>query len=57
MVPDIQEIAKSVAEASASLAVEEELLANSPEEFLCPIMSCVMKDPVRLPSSGVVVDT
>jgi len=53
---DMLEIAKKVAEKAAVLAVDEELLSNAPEAFLCPIMSCVMKDPVRLPASGVVVE-
>lgn len=53
---DINDIAKKVAEKAAVLALEEDLLSNAPEQFLCPIMSCVMKDPVRLPSSGVVVE-
>merc|ERR1712080_421197 len=35
---------------------EEELLGDAPEDFLCPIMSILMTDPVRLPSSGQVVD-
>ena len=39
-------IASKVETASSALAEEEELLADCPDEFLCPIMSIVMKDPV-----------
>merc|ERR1719244_1304035 len=49
-------IATKVETASSALAEEEELLADCPDEFLCPIMSIVMKDPVLLPSSKQIVD-
>jgi len=45
-----------VEDASTALAKEEELLADCPDEFLCPIMSIIMLDPVLLPSSKQVVD-
>ena len=35
---------------------EERLLEDCPEEFLCPIMSVIMTDPVTLPSSKQTVD-
>ena len=35
---------------------EEETYADTPDEFLDPIMSTVMLDPVLLPSSNVTVD-
>lgn len=35
---------------------EEETFADAPDEFLDPIMSTVMSDPVILPSSRVTVD-
>ncbi|XP_053392708.1 ubiquitin conjugation factor E4 A-like isoform X2 [Mercenaria mercenaria] len=35
---------------------EEELLADAPEEFTDPIMGTLMKDPVKLPTSGNIVD-
>jgi len=35
---------------------EDELLSDAPQEFLDPIMSTIMKDPVMLPESKVVVD-
>ena len=36
--------------------VNQEALADAPEEFLDPIMSTLMLDPVILPSSKVTVD-
>jgi len=45
-----------VGRASSQHREEEELLAGAPEEFLCPIMSILMTDPVRLPSSKQIVD-
>lgn len=36
--------------------MEEEILADVPDEFLDPIMSTLMTDPVILPSSRTVVD-
>lgn len=36
--------------------VNQEALADAPEEFLDPIMSTLMNDPVILPSSHVIVD-
>lgn len=35
---------------------EEETYADAPDEFLDPIMSTLMLDPVLLPSSSVTVD-
>jgi len=35
---------------------EEELMGEAPEEFVDPIMQTLMLDPVKLPSSGVIVD-
>merc|ERR1739846_87034 len=49
-------IAAKVLDANNTLAEEEELLADCPDEFLCPIMSIIMMDPVKLPSSKQTVD-
>jgi len=39
------------------LEAEDDLLfEDAPEEFMDPIMGCVMKDPVILPSSKTTVD-
>ena len=32
------------------------ILKNAPEEFIDPITTCLMKDPVRLPSSSKILD-
>ncbi len=45
-----------MASASSLQAEEDDLLCDAPEEFLCPIMSILMLDPVILPSSRKVVD-
>merc|ERR1712127_459589 len=45
-----------VGRASSAHLEEEELLQGAPDEFLCPIMSVLMLDPVRLPSSKQTVD-
>lgn len=35
---------------------EDEMLPDAPDDFLDPIMSTLMRDPVILPSSQIVVD-
>jgi len=52
----IGHLATLVGRASSQHREEEELLSGAPDEFLCPIMSILMTDPVRLPSSKQVVD-
>lgn len=53
---ELEEIAIKVKSLACRQQQEEELLSEAPEEFLDPIMSTIMKDPVKLPSSGVIVD-
>jgi len=50
------ELATKVGRASSAHLEEEELFQDAPEEFLCPIMSILMTDPVKLPSSKLTVD-
>merc|ERR1712059_99029 len=38
------------------MGVEDDLTSEAPDEFLDPIMSTLMKEPVRLPSSRKIVD-
>jgi ubiquitin conjugation factor E4 B len=35
---------------------DEKIFEEAPDDFLCPIAYCFMKDPVRLPTSGNTVD-
>lgn len=35
---------------------DDEMSSEAPEEFFDPIMNTIMKDPVKLPTSGVTVD-
>ena len=50
------QVRDKVKETRDSLAEEEELLADVPDEFLCPILSVIMTDPVMLPTSHQIVD-
>ncbi|CAG0913717.1 unnamed protein product [Notodromas monacha] len=56
LVPGIQSLSQKIRARSAEKKIEDELVADAPEEFLDPIMSTLMKDPVRLPTSGNIVD-
>ena len=49
-------LAKRVEAAAAELAQEEEDLGEPPDEFLDPLMSELMVDPVVLPSSRITID-
>ena len=42
--------------AESELEVEDDDVTDAPEEFLDPIMSVLMLDPVTLPSSGTTLD-
>ncbi|XP_046484062.1 ubiquitin conjugation factor E4 A [Neodiprion pinetum] len=53
---DLDQFAKRVEEAANQKKQEEEILSGAPDEFLDPIMSTLMTDPVILPSSKIVVD-
>ncbi|KAL4715892.1 hypothetical protein ACJJTC_013192 [Scirpophaga incertulas] len=52
----LREVASKVAQLAEQRQRDEEILANAPEEFLDPIMSTLMMDPVMLPSSRTTVD-
>lgn len=52
----LAEVRHLVRDTRHTLAEEEELLADCPDKFLCPIMSVIMTDPVMLPSSKQIVD-
>lgn len=53
---DLDSFAKKVEQIAHQKKEEEENLADAPDEFLDPIMSTLMMDPVILPSSKAVVD-
>ncbi|KAJ2949120.1 hypothetical protein O0L34_g6062 [Tuta absoluta] len=56
LISSLQEVAGRVATLAEQRQRDEELMANAPEEFLDPIMSTLMLDPVILPSSRTTVD-
>ncbi|EFN65888.1 Ubiquitin conjugation factor E4 A [Camponotus floridanus] len=53
---DLDQFAKSVEKAANQKREEDEILIGIPDEFLDPIMSTVMTDPVILPSSKITID-
>ncbi|XP_014284725.1 ubiquitin conjugation factor E4 A [Halyomorpha halys] len=56
MVMELQRVSEEVARLASIQQGDEELLSEAPEEFLDPIMSTLMTDPVILPSSRVNID-
>lgn len=56
MIAEIMEFSEKVAHVERQQKENDEALANPPDEFLDPILSILMRDPVMLPSSKVVVD-
>jgi ubiquitin conjugation factor E4 B len=52
----LEDLAAAAAEAARDRRDEEEAFEGAPEEFLDPILAEVMRDPVRLPTSGKIVD-
>lgn len=53
---EIRDFAVVVSQVDREEKQNQEALADAPEEFLDPIMSALMSDPVILPSSKVTVD-
>ncbi|KAL0272620.1 UNVERIFIED_CONTAM: hypothetical protein PYX00_005522 [Menopon gallinae] len=56
LIADLKFVAEKVSRMAVQQKVEEEMLSDAPDEFLDPIMSTLMTDPVILPSSHVVID-
>uniref|UniRef100_A0A224ZB65 Ubiquitin conjugation factor E4 A n=1 Tax=Rhipicephalus zambeziensis TaxID=60191 RepID=A0A224ZB65_9ACAR len=52
----VGELAKKIQKAASQQKQEDEATGDAPEEFLDPIMSTIMADPVVLPSSGITID-
>ena len=48
----LMRVADRVKELAQEGSAEEELFAGAPDEYLDPIMSHLMTDPVKLPHSG-----
>lgn len=53
---DLYEFAQKVEQVAAMKREEDQILMGAPDEFLDPIMSTLMTDPVVLPSSKITVD-
>lgn len=56
LIVSVENVAEQVSRLAALQKEEDELLDDIPDEFLDPIMSTLMTDPVCLPSSKQVVD-
>lgn len=56
LIGEMSEFAEKVQKMEIQYKQEQEFLADAPEEYLDPIMSTLMTDPVILPSSKVTVD-
>ncbi|VVC89596.1 unnamed protein product [Leptidea sinapis] len=56
LISSLRDVAARVSTIAEQRQRDEEILANAPEEFLDPIMSTLMLDPVILPSSRTTVD-
>ncbi|XP_050589401.1 ubiquitin conjugation factor E4 A [Bombus affinis] len=53
---DLDQFARNVEAAASHKKEEDEILIDAPDEFLDPIMSTLMTDPVVLPSSKITID-
>ena len=56
LIGDLQEVNRRIIELASLQESDEDLIASAPEEFLDPIMSTIMMNPVILPSSKKIVD-
>lgn len=56
LIGEIQEFAARVLQLEKQQRIDEEALMDPPDDFLDPIMSSLMMDPVVLPSSRITVD-
>jgi ubiquitin conjugation factor E4 B len=56
VVVEFEKFVERVHKVSDEMKTSEEELGEIPDEFLDPILSTLMRDPVRLPTSGVIVD-
>lgn len=56
LVADMTEFADKVKHIELKQRLNDEALINPPDDFLDPIMSTLMRDPVILPSSKITID-
>ncbi|XP_075220925.1 ubiquitination factor E4A [Lycorma delicatula] len=56
LIGDMMTVAERVKKLAALQKAEDEILTDVPDEFLDPIMSTLMTDPVILPSSRITID-
>lgn len=56
LIGEVREFAEKVERLGKQQREDQEALSDPPDEFLDPIMSTLMTDPVILPSSKVIVD-
>lgn len=56
LLQDLETLSKRVAELASQQLTDEGILAEAPDDYLDPIMSTLMSDPVVLPSSRITVD-
>lgn len=56
LIGEVREFAEKVERLDKLARLDQEALSDPPDEFLDPIMSTLMMDPVILPSSKVTVD-
>ena len=56
LVADMTEFAEKVKHIELKQRLNDEALINPPDDFLDPIMSTLMRDPVILPSSKITID-
>ena len=52
LIPSLRDVAEKVGKSAESFKAEEEMFSDAPDHFLDPIMSHIMRDPVKLPTSG-----
>ena len=55
LIPSLRDVSEKVGESAESFRTEEEMFSDAPDHFLDPIMSHLMRDPVKLPTSGQVI--
>ena len=51
---DLQIVEEKVHQAEHDFKLEEELFCDAPEKYIDPILSCLMRDPVRINSRQIV---